>query len=367
VDRADYRPSGRSRGYASSEVELTSRAQALARHRAVYDEIVQDSLKRDATEKRSYVPPEVWDATAPPPPGVKSQVSRTRYENEEVPAYAFQSPKHPNDRRSNYGIGVPAAKIVQRPRPRRETRPHSVQDVPYPMNTYTDGPRELGNKIVRTYVGHVVSDKMSKTVAVEVSQYYRHPKYHKYIKTSRKFLTHDEEEECNVGDVVEIRVCRPLSRHKHFTLHKVLKPKLPIEVGAARFEEHMPAWKKPDLADEERAAVELQHGTEALQAEAKAREDAAKAEADKKAAQAARPALLEAAKKHYDELEAEAAAAAAVHAKLRDSLPPSKRDGDAALQQAHEEAVTKAKRAIEANEEVERIKGEMKPVVWASS
>ncbi len=47
-------------------------------------------------------------------------------------------------------------------------------------------------QIVRTYIGHVVSDKMQKTVAVEVSQYYRHPKYHKYIKTSRKFLTHDE-------------------------------------------------------------------------------------------------------------------------------------------------------------------------------
>ena len=47
-------------------------------------------------------------------------------------------------------------------------------------------------QIVRTFIGHVVSDKMQKTVAVEVSQYYRHPKYHKYIKTSKKFLTHDE-------------------------------------------------------------------------------------------------------------------------------------------------------------------------------
>lgn len=128
---------------------------------------------------------------------------------------------------------------------------------------------------------------MQKTVAVEVSQYYRHPKYHKYIKTSKKFLTHDEgqqarhdkraarttaepqpeaprlaavvvshsvpllpavcvctEEECNIGDVVEIRVCRPMSKRKRFTLHRILKPKLPIEEGARRFEAHQPEWKK---------------------------------------------------------------------------------------------------------------------------
>ena len=52
------------------------------------------------------------------------------------------------------------------------------------------------------------------------------------------------EEECNIGDVVEIRVCRPMSKRKRFTLHRILKPKLPIEEGARRFEAHQPEWKK---------------------------------------------------------------------------------------------------------------------------
>jgi hypothetical protein len=115
----------------------------------VYDEVITDTLKREAYEKRSQAPQEWWDATTPPPPGIKSQLSQTQYQNEEIPSYAFQSPKHPNDRRAIYGIGVPATKLVQRPRPRRETRPKAVQDVPYPMNTYTDGPRDLGNKVSR--------------------------------------------------------------------------------------------------------------------------------------------------------------------------------------------------------------------------
>lgn len=100
------------------------------------------------------------------------------------------------------------------------------------------------------FTGHVVSDKMQKTVAVEVSQYYKHPKYHKYIKTSRKFLTHDEQEECVVGDVVEIRMCRRFSKNKHFTLHKILKPKLPFDVAAQRFMDHQPAWKQQQAIDE---------------------------------------------------------------------------------------------------------------------
>jgi small subunit ribosomal protein S17 len=208
---------------------------------------------------------------------------------------------------------------------------------------------------------------MQKTVAVEVSQYYRHPKYHKYIKTSRKFLTHDEEEECNVGDVVEIRVCRPLSRHKHFTLHKVLKPKLPIEVGAARFEANLPAWKKLELTDEQRAALELESGQKALQEEAAHREQVAQREAERKAAREARPAQLEAAKKRAEQLEQEAAEAAAAHAKLADSLSPAAREEDKDLQAAHERAVEKALAAIEAQEEVKQIQSQMKPVIWASS
>ena len=44
--------------------------------------------------------------------------------------------------------------------------------------------------------------------------------------------------------MVEIRVCRPMSKRKRFTLYRILKPKLPIEEGARRFEAHQPEWKK---------------------------------------------------------------------------------------------------------------------------
>jgi small subunit ribosomal protein S17 len=47
-------------------------------------------------------------------------------------------------------------------------------------------------QIIRSWIGHVVSDKMDKTIAVEVSQYFKHPRYRKYVKSSRKFLAHDE-------------------------------------------------------------------------------------------------------------------------------------------------------------------------------
>ena len=117
---------------------------------------------------------------------------------------------------------------------------------------------------------------MQKTVAVEVSQYYRHPKYHKYVKTSKKFLAHDEEEECNVGDVVEIRVCRPLSKRKHFTLHRIIKPKVDIEDAANIFVANQPEWKRgPDYKSLEQLAEEYGQERATLLADAAAADEEA--------------------------------------------------------------------------------------------
>jgi len=193
LDRAEYRPEGRTRGYTSTFDELQARARVLANNRAVYNNVVHDALSVEAAEKRQ----QRYDTAQQKQKqsddersqhvgsSFKQQAMTSRYTNAEIPGYAFQSPKHLNDPRAIHGVGTPAQKLVQRPRPRRETYPKGVQNVPTPMKTFTDGPRELGNKIVRTYIGHVVSDKMQKTVAVEVSQYYRHPKYHKYIRPAR--------------------------------------------------------------------------------------------------------------------------------------------------------------------------------------
>lgn len=81
------------------------------------------------------------------------------------------------------------------------------------------------NKIIKSYVGYVVSDKMQKTINVEVTQYYLHPLLRKYVKTSSRFMTHDESEEASYGDLVQIKQSRPLSKRKHWILHKILKPR----------------------------------------------------------------------------------------------------------------------------------------------
>ena len=86
--------------------------------------------------------------------------------------------------------------------------------------------------------GVVVSDKMSKTIVVEVETHKKHPKYLKRVKYSNKYYAHDENNECKVGDVVTIMGCRPLSATKRFRLVSVdQKAVEPIKVAEAELEE----------------------------------------------------------------------------------------------------------------------------------
>ncbi|MDP2315862.1 MAG: 30S ribosomal protein S17 [Pseudomonadota bacterium] len=66
--------------------------------------------------------------------------------------------------------------------------------------------------------GKVVSSKMDKTIVVAVERTVKHKKYRKYITRTRTFQAHDEQNTCAVDDVVIIEECRPLSRHKRWTL-----------------------------------------------------------------------------------------------------------------------------------------------------
>lgn len=70
----------------------------------------------------------------------------------------------------------------------------------------------------RMLVGRVVSDKMDKTVTVEVTRRVKHPKFRKYINRSKNYKAHDENNEFKVDDLVEIRESRPLSRTKRWTV-----------------------------------------------------------------------------------------------------------------------------------------------------
>ena len=78
-------------------------------------------------------------------------------------------------------------------------------------------------KSPRTLTGRVVSDKMHKTVAVEIERLIRHGRYGKYVRRTTKLLAHDENGESHVGDIVVISPCRPLSRRKSWRLVSVLE------------------------------------------------------------------------------------------------------------------------------------------------
>lgn len=75
----------------------------------------------------------------------------------------------------------------------------------------------------RTVIGIVVSDKMDKTISVDVSRSIKHPVYKKFITRSKKVKAHDEENVAKVGDKVLVMETRPLSKTKRFRLVKVLE------------------------------------------------------------------------------------------------------------------------------------------------
>jgi len=81
----------------------------------------------------------------------------------------------------------------------------------------------IEQKSLRTLTGRVVSNKMNKTIAVEIERLVKHPRYGKYIRRTTKLLAHDEANESREGDTVTIAECRPLSRSKSWRLVSVLE------------------------------------------------------------------------------------------------------------------------------------------------
>ena len=75
----------------------------------------------------------------------------------------------------------------------------------------------------KTRVGKVVSDKMDKTIVVAIADNVKHPLYKKVIKTTYKLKAHDENNECGVGDTVEVMETRPLSKDKRWRLVRVIE------------------------------------------------------------------------------------------------------------------------------------------------
>ncbi len=75
----------------------------------------------------------------------------------------------------------------------------------------------------KTMVGQVVSDKMDKTIVVAVKDSYQHPLYKKTMKRTYKLKAHDENNECGIGDTVEVMETRPLSKDKRWRLVRIIE------------------------------------------------------------------------------------------------------------------------------------------------
>ena len=137
----------------------------------------------------------------------------------------------------------------------------------------------------RVLQGVVVSDKMDKTVVVDVSRRKQHPLYRKVINRSRRFKAHDDANACNVGDVVRILETRPLSRGKRWRVIEILQRgdvaevapdligrELEAEVQAAPRAEAVAEIGEPaaEAADEPAAEAEADSGEAGEAADAEA-------------------------------------------------------------------------------------------------
>ena len=86
-----------------------------------------------------------------------------------------------------------------------------------------DSLMSVERNVRKTRVGVVKSNAMDKTISVMVERRLQHPLYGKFVKKSNKFMAHDENNECGVGDTVRIMETRPLSKNKRWRLIEVIE------------------------------------------------------------------------------------------------------------------------------------------------
>ena len=75
----------------------------------------------------------------------------------------------------------------------------------------------------KTRTGKVISNKMDKTIVVAIEEHVKHPLYKKIVKDTYKLKAHDENNECGIGDRVEIMETRPLSKDKHWRVSEIIE------------------------------------------------------------------------------------------------------------------------------------------------
>ena len=82
---------------------------------------------------------------------------------------------------------------------------------------------EVKRNLRKERIGVVVSNKMDKSIVVEIERREKHPIYGKFIKKTSRFMAHDEKNDCNIGDTVRIMETRPLSKRKCWRLVEIIE------------------------------------------------------------------------------------------------------------------------------------------------
>ena len=82
---------------------------------------------------------------------------------------------------------------------------------------------EENRNLRKERIGVVTSDKMEKSIVVSVERKVKHPKYGKFVKKTTKFVAHDENNDCHVGDTVRIMETRPLSKSKNWRMVEIVE------------------------------------------------------------------------------------------------------------------------------------------------
>jgi small subunit ribosomal protein S17 len=118
-------------------------------------------------------------------------------------------------------------------------------------------PPQVPRRPTQVKTGKVVSDRMDKTVVVQVNTFRRHPLYGQVQRRSKRYMVHDETNSAHVGDEVRFCLCRPISRHKSWILMAITRPSR----GEMRLEEENVATSRL-LAAGEQAIEEPAAGEE---------------------------------------------------------------------------------------------------------
>ncbi len=110
----------------------------------------------------------------------------------------------------------------------------------------------------QSIVGKVISDKMDKTVVVQVESLKQHPKYKKFMRTRKNYKAHDEANECSLGDIVKCDETRPLSRDKRWRVVEILKKRFVSTLEVEDPDEMVMKKQKPAETAGEEAAAEAE-------------------------------------------------------------------------------------------------------------